>query len=332
MPLAIAFVVSAVLHAAAITMPGWDLPGLSDPEPPPIEARLTVPPKAPPAPPATEKARPPARPAAPRKAPPPAMAAAADAPVPAPRETDTGPQEVVAGPQETVAAPQEPAPAPAAVASPPAAPPSPPWPARGRLRYVVTYGEGGFIIGENIHEWSVDGDRYTIRWTAEPRGLAALRGRTRTQASAGEVTATGLRPQEFRDQREGRESETAAFDWSASRVVFSGGRGEGGLAPGAQDQVSVFYQLAWLAPRQDIDLPVATASRIGRSTFEWLGEEEIDINGARLGSLHLRTRSGGDTTEVWLVPSHGGLPLKIRYIDRKGDVFDQVADMDSMSK
>lgn len=324
MPFAIAFVVSAVLHAAAITMPGWEPPGLTDPEPLPIEARLAAPPKAAPVPPA-EKPKAPPRPAPVRKPAVPAVAAAA-APSAAAAPAQESPAAVVS---------QEPPLAPAAEPSPPpspTAPPAPPWPSQGRVRYVVTYGEGGFIIGENIHEWTVAGDRYSIRWTAEPRGLAALRGRTRTQESAGEVTAEGLRPREFRDQREGREAETAAFDWPASRVVFSGGRGEGELAPGAQDQISVFYQLAWLAPRRNLDLPVATASRIGRSAFEWLGEEEVEINGARLPSLHLRTRSGGDTTEVWLVPGHGGLPLKIRYIDRKGDVFDQVADMDSMSK
>lgn len=323
MPFAIAFVVSAVLHAAAITMPGWELPGLSDPEPPPIEARLAAPPKAAPVPPA-EKPKAPPRPAPARKPAVPAVAAAA-APSAAEAPAQESPATVVSQEPPPAAEPSPPPPL-------PAAPPSPPWPSQGRVRYVVTYGAGGFVIGENIHEWNVDGDRYSIRWTAEPRGLAALRGRTRTQASEGTVTADGLRPREFRDQREGREAETAAFDWPASRVVFSGGRGEGDLAPGAQDQISVFYQLAWLAPRRNLDLPVATASRIGRSTFEWLGEEEVDINGARLPSLHLRTRSGGDTTEVWLVPGHGGLPLKIRYIDRKGDVFDQVADMDSMSK
>lgn len=318
MPFAIAFFVSAALHAAAITMPGWELPGVTEPDAPPIEARLAVPPK--PAAPAAvaEKPKPPAKPTSHRKVSAPvAVASAAESAVPV--------QEPVRS--EPVAVAETPAP----VATPPA-PPSPPWPSKGRVRYVVTYGEGGFIIGENIHEWSVDGDHYSIRWTAEPRGLAALRGRTRTQASEGTVTAEGLRPGEFRDQREGREAETAAFDWPAARVVFSGGRGDAALTAGAQDQVSVFYQLAWLAPRRSLDIPVATASRIGRSTFEWLGEEDVDINGGHMQALHLRTRSGGDTTEVWLAPSRGGLPVKIRYIDRKGDVFDQVADVEPMSK
>lgn len=319
MPFAIAFFVSAVLHAAAITMPGWELPGVTEPDAPPIEARLAPPPK--PAAPAAvaEKPRPPAKPQSQRKLVP---------PVPA----------VVASAAEPVVSAPEPAPeatpaieAPAPVAAPPA-PPIPPWPSKGRVRYVVTYGEGGFIIGENIHEWSVDGDHYSIRWTAEPRGLAALRGRTRIQASEGTVTAEGLRPEEFRDQREGKDAESARFDWGGARLVFSGGRGDAVLAAGAQDQVSVFYQLAWLAPHRDLDVPVATASRIGRSTFEWLGEETISVNGAQTPTLHLRSRSGGDTTEVWLAPARGGLPVKIRYIDRKGDVFDQVADGESLSK
>ena len=48
--------------------------------------------------------------------------------------------------------------------------------------------------------------------------------------------------------------------------------------------------------------------------------------GALVATLHLRTRADGDLTEVWLAPAHGGLPVKIRHVDRKGDTFEQTAD------
>lgn len=313
MPFVIAFAVSAVLHAAAIAMPGWDLPGLTEPESPPIEAHLAASPRPVPAAPQQQKAKPP-RTQAPKKALP-----------------TSAPVAMAAGePGVSAVAPADAAPQPEAVAEmplPPVAAPAPPWPRTGRVRYVVTYGDGGFVIGETIHEWRIDGEHYSIRSVAEPKGLAALRGRTRSQASEGEVTAEGLRPSGFRDQREGREPESAAFDWPAARAVFSGGRGEGRLVAGTQDLVSVFYQLAWLAPRRNVDISVATASRVGRWTFEWVGEESLTIAGGDLSTLHLRTRSDGDATEVWLAPAHGGLPVKIRYTDRKGDVFEQVADL-----
>jgi hypothetical protein len=320
--LAFALVISAVLHAAAITMPGWELAGVDELESAPLEARL-VPPR--PAPVVTAAAPPPAKRRPPRVAPvrqvavaddalsmpveTAAPAAHAEAPVPLP--------EPLAEPivEQAAAEPQPPM-----VATPP------PWPRAGRLHYVVTYGEGAFIIGETVHDWQVEDGRYSIRSVATPRGLAALRGKTRSQSSAGEITADGLRPLEFRDQREGREAEAAAFDWAQTRVIFSGGRGEARLSEGTQDMISVFYQLAWQAPRQNVRMAVATAGRLGSWEFEWLGEETIEAAGASFSTLHLRTRADGDITEVWLAPAHGGLPVKIRHVDRKGDTYEQTAD------
>jgi hypothetical protein len=311
MPFAIALAVSVVLHAAAIVMPGWTLPGDSESEPQTLEAHLAPPPAAP-APvaakrkPHSRSARHPAAAPASQLAPE-AAATAAEQPAPAPVAAEAAPAPVVAPPL-------------------PPPPPMPPWPAQGRLHYVVKYGDNGFIIGETTQEWHIEDGRYSIRSVAEPRGLAALRGRTRTQTSEGEVTGAGLRPQAFRDQRDGRDAEAATFDWPGGQVTFSGGRAPARLAEGVQDLISVFYQLAWLAPRQDVDLAVATGSRLGRWTFEWVGEEKLELSAGAVGTLHLRARSDGDTTEVWLAPAYGGLPVRIRYVDRKGEAFEQTAD------
>lgn len=343
MQLAFALVMSALLHVATITMPGWELPGTTEPPPPLVEARLV--PVAPAAAPSTQ-AKPRATPRAMAKPVPAAAretgaslsdaAPAASTPVEAapthgqPPLPETALAPTVA--ESTVGAPTIAEPLAAKPAAPPSAsapeaqPASPPWPLAGRMRYIVTYGDGGFVIGETVQEWRVDATAYSIRSVATPRGLAALRGKTRTQSSVGEVTAAGLRPREFRDQREGRPAESASFDWEQARVTFSGDRGDAPLAPGTQDMISVFYQLAWLAPRENIEMAVATAGRLGRWNFEWLGEETIAAAGARVATLHLRTRADGDLTEVWLAPAHGGLPVKIRHVDRKGDTFEQTAD------
>lgn len=320
MPFAIALAVSALLHAAAIVAPGWDLPGLGEPEPAPLEARLTPPP-APSLPQAPKPAKPKPRPKPTAVAH--AASAAAVPPVPAMAE------EAPAVPTAEPPPPPPPVPvvAPAAEPAPAPAPLSPPWPRQGRVRYVVTYGENAFVIGETVHEWRVDGERYWIRTAAQPKGLAAVFGKTRRQESSGSVSADGLRPEQFRDSREGRAEESAGFDWQRAQAFFSNGSSAGPLAPGMQDLVSVFYQLAWLMPRADLELAVATASRLGRWRFEWLGEEELALAAGKLATLHLRTRADGDTTEIWLAPGQGGLPVKIRHVDRKGDVFEQVADV-----
>jgi len=326
MPLALAVAISAILHIAAIVAPGLNLPGMTDPDPAPIEARLAPLPK--PVPnivPVQKHQR------QPKQSAQPALAAAESVAAPEATELDAEhagsaiQQETVAS--AVVAPVAVIAPDASAAITPPAAPPAPPWPRRGRVHYVVTYGEGGFVIGETSLEWHVDGEDYSIRSIAVPRGIAAMFGKVRTLESEGELTDAGLRPREFRDQREGRELETASFDWAANEIVFSRGRSDFLLVPGAQDLVSVFFQLAWLAPGRDIEIGIATSSRFGRWSFEWVGEEDISLAAGRLTTLHLRVRSEGDRTEIWLATAHGGLPVKIRHVDRKGNVFEQAADL-----
>lgn len=326
MPIAIALAISALLHATAISMPGWELPGLSDPEPAAIEAHLAPPSGQAP------RARPNLRPSPrPRKSPPaPQPPVAVSAPEAVASVAEVPATDAPAPMDEPPLARAIEAPAAGEPAAAPSPPPAPPWAAgatMGRIRYLVYYGENGFMIGEAIHEWRADDGRYFLRSTAEPKGLAALRGKTRTQESEGDITPDGLRPRAFRDRREGREPETVSFDWENNRVAFAAGRGEGLLSPGAQDMLSVFYQLAWRVSGRTTEIPVATVSRVGRSTFERIGEETLELAIGTVTAVHLRARSGDtEATEVWLAPAHGGLPVKIRHTDRKGDIYDQVAD------
>jgi hypothetical protein len=90
--------------------------------------------------------------------------------------------------------------------------------------------------------------------------------------------------------------------------------------------ISVFYQLAWMTAGQSDAVAVATGSRLGRWAIEWAGEEALELPSGSQPARHLRLRSDGDLIEVWLAPAFGGLPVKIRYVDRKGDAFEQTAD------
>lgn len=318
MPFALALAASALIHVAALLGPGWTLPGTNEPEPPPtIDAVLAKPvprPEAPAAP------KPLPKPAIDRPRPPPVLAAAAESvPVSAPTVSAAGAAAPVAAPV--------PAPAPAvAVAEP--APPVPVrigLPGKGRVRYVITRGEGGFVVGQAVHTWEHDGLAYRLQSVTETTGLAALFKPARVlQASRGEVATEGLRPLEFRHERVGG-LDTAAFDWGR-RVVAYAGR-EDGVAVGAQDMLSMYYQLVLLAPREGIvELPIATGRKLENYRFEVLGEEAVALRSGERRATHLRTRSGNDTIELWIAADVRGLPLKIRFTDRKGEIFDQLAD------
>jgi len=143
-------------------------------------------------------------------------------------------------------------------------------------------------------------------------------------SSRGEVTADGLRPLEFRHERVGG-LDTAAFDWTRRTVAYAGR--EDAVAPRAQDMLSMYYQLVLLAPASGaVELPIATGRKLENYRFEVVGDEAVALPSGERRATRLKTRSGGDTIELWIGTGTRGLPLKIRFTDRKGEVFDQVAD------
>lgn len=301
-----------MIHAAALIGPGWSLPGVNEADPPPaIDAVL-------------------ARPAA-RAEPSPVAK-----PVPRPRLKPAAAASPAAAPSAVPAPPQPAEPIPVANPAPLAVPPAPtiaaaPVPARtalpgkGRVRYAITRGEGGFVVGQAVHSWEHDGFRYQLQSVTETTGLAALFKPARVlQASQGEITAEGLRPREFRHERVGG-LDSASFDWMR-RIVAYAGR-EDGVVPGTQDMLSMYYQLVLLAPSGGaLEMPIATGRKLENYRFEILGEEALALPAGERRALRLRTRSGNDTIELWIAADMRGLPLKIRFIDRKGEIFDQLAD------
>ncbi|MBK9019448.1 MAG: DUF3108 domain-containing protein [Sulfuritalea sp.] len=139
------------------------------------------------------------------------------------------------------------------------------------------------------------------------------------QSSHGEVTDDGLRPGEFRHERAGG-IDTASFDWLGRTVSYAGPPPV--RRRGTQDMLSMYYQLVLLSPVSGtLEMPIATGRKLENYRFEVLGEEVLALKSGERRTLHVRTRSGDDTIELWLRIGPGaaarGLPLKIRFIDRK---------------
>ena len=325
MPIAFALVASALLHAAALLGPGWVLPGTHEPEPATtIEAVLAPPPVAAPVPVAKTPPKPPPRPR-PQPAAQPVVATEAPAAIAVAQASAEAPP-VALPPVETPPAAVVPAP----TLEPPAPQPAnTALPGRGRLRYVITRGEGGFVIGQAVHSWDHDGFTYRLKSMTETTGLAAVFKPVQVfQSSQGEITAEGLRPREFRHERAGS-IDTANFDWMR-RVVRYASR-EDSIVAGTQDMLSMYYQLVLLAPQSGVvEMPIATGRKLEIFRLEVLGEVSLALPGGERRALHVRTRSSNDTIELWLRTgadaASRGLPLKIRFIDRRGDIFDQIAD------
>lgn len=330
--LTLALLVSLLLHLTMLVAPGWVLPVLEDApdaeSPSPIEAHLTTP--------------------AIRRSP---VSAARPAPVKGQRRQISKPGIVA-----VEAPPEGPRSEPAAISPPaaetqqrladaaelksvavePVAPisaaaPESPLPRRGRIRFIVTRGDQGFVIGQSLHRWSHDGKTYALDTVTETTGLAAVFKPVQvTQSSTGEIGEEGLRPREFRTGKNGLAGDAASFDWPLMTLMLSAGNPHNvALKPGAQDMLSMFYQLSAkypLGPRDVNEVMVATGRKFERYVFAVLGEEKLPTPQGELRTLHLRAAVGVEAIDVWSGVDLRGLPVKIRYTDRDGESFDQIAE------
>ncbi len=364
MPFAIALIASAVVHVAALISPGWDLPSISQEEPreyinavlkpaePSISAtaQATAPSaEAPsmqntsPKPPRKKTPSHRTRHRAPVKTPDAtAMLLPSDSPsaeisaetsvetsaeTPNPENTSTDMEDSAVSPAPTFSKTTD---------QPASTAPTLPFnlPPQGRIRFNVTRGERGFIVGQSINTWQHDGIHYHFKAVTETTGLAALfKTAQAIQESQGDITPTGLKPNNFSSQRKGKK-EIATLDWTNHQITFA--EQTVPVTDGTQDMLSLYYQLSLMvASNQSMDaieLMIATGRKLERYRFELIGTDNLTVLGAEHQAQHLRTKTRNDTIDLWIAKTVPGLPLKIRFIDNKGEVFEQVIDEISVSQ
>lgn len=125
--------------------------------------------------------------------------------------------------------------------------------------------------------------------------------------------------------------DTASFDWEKALVRYAGR--EEPLMPGTQDMLSMYYQAVLQPPRSgNLSFVIATGRKVDRYRFDVIGEETVTTGLGERRALRLSAKNGSDTIELWIASDLRGLPVKIRFIDRKGEIFDQLAEEISLGE
>lgn len=215
-------------------------------------------------------------------------------------------------------------------AAPPAPPPPPAplVPGSLRLKYDIVGQVKQFnysATGELL--WRHDGERYE----AELEVRLFLLG-SRKQTSRGRITPEGLAPTRFSDKV--RSEVAAHFEYDKGRVIFSANTPEAPLQPGAQDQLSIFMQIAGLIAAEPQRYPRGATFEMqavgARESDSWRfvvdGDERLSLPGGEQDTLKLtRTpnRPHDLNVEIWLAPAQGYLPVRIRLTQDNGDYVDQ---------
>jgi hypothetical protein len=200
------------------------------------------------------------------------------------------------------------------------------------VTYEVTY--RGFmtaVVGEVTEQLRHGGGKYEIQESTKGRGVMALKG-TISRSSRGNVTAEGLRPVEFVDERTGRETARVWFDWAANKMTmhFRQGPEVQPIPPNAQDRLSFILNFAFAPPGdKPIKMSVADGGSVSRYTFAVVGRERLKVPAGEFDTVRVaRVKDGPEdrrASEMWLAPAYGYIPVRMLATEKDGSQLDQVA-------
>jgi hypothetical protein len=203
-------------------------------------------------------------------------------------------------------------------------------PARVEITYAVFL--GSMRIGEGRDVFRHDGRTYRVVSESKTAGLAAALYRLNIRReSQGRVTRAGLRPEAFTEERNGKPKRSAAFDWERKQATLVDGDNSQTvpLPDNSWDSTSFGYNFAFVPPEAaELAAHLTDGRRLKQYRYAVLGREKLDTELGTLETLHVRRLQLPEDKrafEVWLAVDRHNMPVRIRYTEKDGTVFDSIA-------
>ncbi|HUQ74028.1 MAG TPA: DUF3108 domain-containing protein [Burkholderiales bacterium] len=199
-------------------------------------------------------------------------------------------------------------------------------PPRLEVAYLLT--RNGSAMAEVVERLEYSAGNYQLTETWKGKGMYALLGNAR-RVSQGTIVKSVLRPREFFDERSGRDTARAWFDWTAQTLTmqYKGNRASEPLPPNAQDRLSFLFALTLLPGNGDsVSYSIADGKGLSRHTYKLGGRERISVPVGEFEAIKV-TRQGDDreTAELWLAVQRNFVPLRLLVVEKDGNRYDQVA-------
>ncbi len=202
-------------------------------------------------------------------------------------------------------------------------------PASALLSYRLTGQEKGMpyqATGEL--RWQRNAGAYAMALSVKAFLLGARHWR-----SQGLITSQGLAPVRFSDSW--RSERAAHFDRTQNRIVFSSNAPVAPLQAGAQDQISLYAQVAALMAHEGGRLPPGTRLQVQTATVRdalpWMltleQAETLQLDGRPLTATKwvcLPRNRFDAKVEFWVAAAHDWLPVRIRITQLSGNYIDLV--------
>ncbi|MEY4448905.1 MAG: hypothetical protein RLZZ433_1920 [Pseudomonadota bacterium] len=204
------------------------------------------------------------------------------------------------------------------------------FPSNVQINYRLTGQERGLSYhASGSLKWQTKaGTTLPRAYEAELQVKAFLVGR-RIWRSVGQLTDKGLAPLRYSDSWRGERA--AHFEADTQKISFSGNTPSAPLQAGAQDQVSLFIQMAAAVAGQnfnvgsELNVQTATARDAVNWTLTYKSDDIIDIKGDRIETQRWVCLPRGkfdSQIEMWFAKSQGGLPVRIKITQVSGNFID----------
>ena len=197
-------------------------------------------------------------------------------------------------------------------------------PAQVDLSFDVLH--NGSSVAQVTHRLKHDGRAYELTESWSGLGLYALLGSAR-RSSRGTVGDEGLLPLEYRDERTGRRTAQARFDWQAKTVTmqYKGEPRVVPLPPDASDRLAFLFDFAFSAPPVgEVSFHLLDGRGRSRHVYEVQGTERRATPAGEFEALRLVRRTDDEVAEIWLATRRSYLPVRVRVTAKGGRRYDQV--------
>jgi Protein of unknown function (DUF3108) len=196
------------------------------------------------------------------------------------------------------------------------------------LEMAFTMTRNGSPMAEVTERLDYSGTSYQLTETWKGKGIYALLGSAR-RFSQGSVAAGTLRPHEFFDERSGRDTARAWFDWKTHTLTmqYKGNKASEPLPPNAQDRLSFLFALSFLPGKSEsVSYSIADGKGLSRHVYKVMGRERIKIPVGEFDTVKVaRQGEERDRAELWLAAERGFIPVRLLVVDKDGTRYEQVA-------
>lgn len=188
----------------------------------------------------------------------------------------------------------------------------------------------GTDLAEVVERLEISGSSYQMTETSKGKGLYALLG-TAKRTSRGSITKDGvLQPAEFTDERSGRATARAWFDWKTQTIYMqhTGDKGSEPMPPNSQDRLSFLLAVTMMPGRTKyMKLSIFDGKGQSRHEYDVGGHERVHTPAGDFDAVRITRRSdpgAKDRADLW-VAADFGLPVKLVHVERDGKRCEHVA-------